>query len=104
MNCLKCKGPTQVYDSRSSPETVVRRRRCESCGHRFKTTEVSYSPERIKNDRARQREHARQRRARETPEERVARIKRWKTRKAARLESARTGEPVQQIYERWEVA
>jgi len=104
MNCIKCQGPTSVIDSRSKPETVVRKRRCDSCGFRFSTTEVSYSADRIAKDRLRQREWARQRRARETPEERVARIKRWKTRKAARKEAAETGEPVQQIYERWGVA
>lgn len=41
MNCQKCKGETDVIDSRpiQEGEAVRRRRKCQTCEHRFTTYE-----------------------------------------------------------------
>ena len=48
MNCLKCKSSTSVVDSRPlkfckkmhrEASAIKRRRKCNSCGHRFNTIE-----------------------------------------------------------------
>ena len=39
MKCESCNGPTRVRDTVSKPESVLRRRLCKSCGHRFTTIE-----------------------------------------------------------------
>lgn len=50
MRCTKCKGETQVKDSRLHPNNTTRRRRaCVKCGYRFSTSEVLFVPQDIKN-------------------------------------------------------
>lgn len=41
MNCPKCGCDTFVIDTRSRGQAVKRRRRCQGCGHRFTTYEIS---------------------------------------------------------------
>lgn len=41
MNCPSCHSSTTVIDSRAKPDTVYRRRRCDSCDFRFTTWELS---------------------------------------------------------------
>jgi len=41
VNCPICQNPTTtIVNSRKRQTHVMRRRQCESCGHRFTTTEV----------------------------------------------------------------
>jgi transcriptional regulator NrdR family protein len=104
MKCPLCHSETLVKDSRPEPTLVKRRRACESCGHTFTTTELITSPASVHKRRERQRLWAANTRAVETDDQRKARIKRWKTRKAARIEAVETGQPVTKIYEQWGVA
>lgn len=39
MICLKCEGDTQVVDTGSSSDEIVRRRKCKKCGYQFYTVE-----------------------------------------------------------------
>ena len=39
MRCPSYLGNTHVLDSRPAGDTVIRRRECERCGHRFTTHE-----------------------------------------------------------------
>lgn len=39
MRCPRCKGESRVYDTREAGPIRIRRRACESCGHRFSTAE-----------------------------------------------------------------
>lgn len=43
--CLRCDGNLRVVDSRSTnfmgEKTIIRRRRCLNCDHRFTTYEIS---------------------------------------------------------------
>jgi transcriptional regulator NrdR family protein len=46
MMCVKCGARTQIYDTRVDDKHglhgwVRRRRECNECGHRFKTTEMT---------------------------------------------------------------
>lgn len=41
MNCPKCGRWMSVVDSRPKGDTVMRRRRCKSCGKKLSTYEVS---------------------------------------------------------------
>lgn len=43
--CPKCGGKGYVYDSRADfcNEGWMRRRRCEKCGHKWKTIEIMYA-------------------------------------------------------------
>ena len=38
--CAACGGPSSVYDTRTTPEAVRRRRQCDACGERWTTYEV----------------------------------------------------------------
>lgn len=40
MTCPKCCGTTSVVDSRPARQTIRRRRKCDSCSHRFTTYET----------------------------------------------------------------
>ena len=44
MNCPLCKGETDVIDSRPTKNMIRRRRKCQSCGHRFSTVETMGTP------------------------------------------------------------
>ena len=41
MECPKCQSETRVIDSRSTPKGTRRRRKCDKCGHKNTTYEVS---------------------------------------------------------------
>ncbi len=41
MTCEACHGTTTVIDSRSQRSTIRRRRKCDKCGFRFTTYEIS---------------------------------------------------------------
>ena len=49
--CPHCHGPTGVVDSRPSERAggIRRRRKCQSCGFRFRTMEVADLPARSDN-------------------------------------------------------
>jgi len=48
MKCQKCKkGRTVVIDSRTSGNSIRRRRKCLKCGHRFSTFEVLKEAKRL---------------------------------------------------------
>ena len=38
--CPKCDGESSVLDSRRERRTIVRRRRCDKCGHAWRTIET----------------------------------------------------------------
>jgi transcriptional regulator NrdR family protein len=41
--CKKCGGDSYIYDSRpDSSGCVIRSRKCEKCGHKWRTIEVEY--------------------------------------------------------------
>lgn len=40
--CVKCSGPSGVYETRENDDTVRRARECKVCGHRWTTLEVSH--------------------------------------------------------------
>lgn len=40
MTCPKCAGETVVRDTSDREDSVIRKRQCKECGHRFKTVEV----------------------------------------------------------------
>lgn len=42
MRCGVCQGRTGVVDTLTASESVVRRRECKLCGHRFNTKEVFF--------------------------------------------------------------
>jgi len=42
MKCPKCGGRIRTFDSRPRPDnTVWRRKRCDACGYRFTTVELT---------------------------------------------------------------
>ena len=50
MRCPECKiSSTKVYDSRPEPSVVYRKRRCNHCGHQWRTAErLHIEPEKEK--------------------------------------------------------
>lgn len=41
MNCPKCSGAdTKVVATRTKGDAITRQRRCEACGHQFRTAET----------------------------------------------------------------
>ena len=47
MNCPRCRAVSFVRDSRSKRASVVRRRECRSCNHRWSTCETGINLERV---------------------------------------------------------
>lgn len=44
MNCPKCSGTdTKVVATRTKGDAITRQRRCEACGHQFRTAETRLS-------------------------------------------------------------
>ena len=40
--CPKCNADSFIYDSRIKENKVIRRRKCEKCGHKWMTIEINY--------------------------------------------------------------
>jgi transcriptional regulator NrdR family protein len=39
MECPRCKGKTEIFETRQTKDAVRRRRHCTRCGHKFTTIE-----------------------------------------------------------------
>lgn len=107
MICPKCSADTKVKDSRphaEDPRVIVRRRRCDGCGHRFNTQEGTIDiVARRKSVRAAEkaRRQSRPEWARAVDAERT---KRRVILKIAQQEAAESGKPVEEVMRAWKVA